>query len=112
MVGSDGLPHDRMPHPRLWGAFARVLRVLVAEKGLLTLQEAVRRMTSLPASVFGLKDRGLVKAGAFADLVVFDPATIQDRATYGEPRQAAAGIREVFVNGIPRAGACAGRFLS
>ena len=110
-MGSDGLPHDRHPHPRLWGAFARMLGVYVAERGLLTLEEAVRRMTSLPAAVFGLEDRGLVRPGCHADLVVFDPALIHDRATYADPCLPAVGIRQVFVNGVPAEAGCAGRVL-
>ena len=111
MVGSDGLPHDVHPHPRLWGAFARMLGVIVAERHLLTLEEAVRKMTSLPAAVFGLKDRGLVRAGYHADLVLFDPAVVHDRATYAEPCQEAVGIRQVFVNGVPAQAGPAGCFL-
>lgn len=99
MVGSDGLPQDQHPHPRLWGAFARMLGVYVRERGQFTLQEAVRKMTSLPAEVFGLKDRGRVEPGCFADLVLFDPLRVRDCATYAEPRQTAEGISRVFVNG-------------
>ncbi len=111
MVGSDGLPHDVHPHPRLWGTFPRFLRVYVGERGLLTLEEAVHRMTSLPAEVFGLEGRGLVKPGCHADLVLFDPARVRDTATYDHPAQAAEGILEVFVNGVPRGTGAAGRFL-
>ena len=117
MVGSDGLPHDRHPHPRLWGAFARVLGEYARDRGLFTLPEAVRRMTSLPAAVFGLVDRGLVREGHYADLVLFDPERIRDQATYEEPGRPAEGIRGVFVNGrqawpAPRDGSgCHGRFL-
>ncbi len=110
MVGSDGLPHDVHPHPRLWGAFARTLARAIAG-GPLTLETAVRRMTSLPAGVFGLKGRGRVKVGHHADLVLFDPATVRDRATYAEPDLPAEGIREVFVNGQPARSRPAGRFL-
>jgi N-acyl-D-amino-acid deacylase len=117
MVGSDGLPSDEHPHPRLWGAFARVLGEYARDRGLFPLQEAVRKMTSLPASVFGLKDRGLVQPGCFADLVLFDPVRVRDRATYEEPRLPAEGIARVLVNGrqawpLPGTGsACWGRFL-
>jgi N-acyl-D-amino-acid deacylase len=99
MVGSDGLPHDQHPHPRLWGAFARVLGPCVRDQGLFPLAEAVRKMTSLPAQVFGLRDRGVVREGAYADLVLFDPDRVRDRATYERPRQPAEGIARVWVNG-------------
>ncbi len=99
MVGSDGLPHDSHPHPRLWGTFPRVLGRLCREEGLFSLEEAVHKMTGLSARNFGLKDRGVVREGAFADLVLFDPDTIIDRATYDEPKQPAAGVAFVFVNG-------------
>lgn len=110
MIGSDGLPHDAHPHPRLWGAFARVLGHYARDVGLFPLEEAVRRMTSLPAARFGLADRGVVRVGAHADLVVFDPATIIDAATWDDPIRPAAGIEEVMVNGVPvwRAGAATG----
>jgi N-acyl-D-amino-acid deacylase len=115
MVGSDGLPADQHPHPRLWGAFARFLGLYVHEWGLFTLEEAVRKMTSLPAAVFGLAERGRVAPGCFADLVLFDPAAVRDRATYEHPREPADGIRAVFVNGRqawPEPGeAPGGRFL-
>jgi len=100
MIGSDGLPSDRMPHPRLWGTFPRVLGHYAREAGLFTLEEAVRRMTGLPAERFGLAGRGVLREDAFADLTVFDPETIIDRATFAEPVQQAEGIAHVFVNGI------------
>jgi N-acyl-D-amino-acid deacylase len=99
MVGSDGLPHDEHPHPRLWGTFPRVLGHYVRELQLLSLEDAVRKMTGLTAERFGLADRGTLKAGAFADLVLFAPDTVIDRATFEAPRQAAAGIELVMVNG-------------
>lgn len=99
MIGSDGLPHDVHPHPRLWGTFPRVLGHYVRELGLLTLPDAIRRMTSLPAAWFGFRDRGVVRQGAFADLVVFDPATVKDTATFTHPAQPAAGIDLVMCNG-------------
>ena len=101
MIGSDGLPHDFHPHPRLWGTFPRVLGHYCRELGLFGLEEAVRRMTGLPAGRFGLSGRGTVAAGAFADLTVFDPATVIDRATFEKPTRPAAGIEHVFVNGRP-----------
>jgi N-acyl-D-aspartate/D-glutamate deacylase len=100
MVGSDGIPDLRgMPHPRLFGTFPRVLARYVRERGILSLEEAVRRMTSLPAHVFGLVDRGLVREGAWADLVLFDPATIVDVASYDDPKREPRGISLVVVNG-------------
>jgi N-acyl-D-amino-acid deacylase len=99
MIGSDGLPHDQHPHPRLWGTFPRVLGHYARDVGLFSLEEAVRRMTALPAAQFGLKDRGSLRAGAYADLVLFDPKTIADRATFEQPRLPAAGIANVLVNG-------------
>jgi N-acyl-D-amino-acid deacylase len=99
MIGSDGLPHDEHPHPRLWGTFPRVLGHYVRDVKLFPLAEAVRRMTALPAAQFGLKDRGVLRPGAYADLVLFDPETIADRATFEQPRTPAAGIAEVMVNG-------------
>lgn len=99
MIGSDSIPADAHPHPRVWGAFPRVLGCYSRDLGLFSLEEAVRRMTSLPASVFGLADRGVLRSGAFADLVVFDPANVGDRATYEDPVQPATGIIMVLVNG-------------
>ncbi len=99
MIGSDGLPHDACPHPRLWGTFPRVLGHYQRELGLLTLEEAVRRMTSVPARVFGLSDRGTVRAGAIADLVIFDPRRVIDTATFSDPQRSATGIERVIVNG-------------
>ncbi|MEX1108265.1 MAG: D-aminoacylase [Dongiaceae bacterium] len=101
MIGSDGLPHDAHPHPRLWGSFPRVLGHYAREVGLFTMQEAIRRMTGLPAERFGLKGRGRLLPGAHADLVLFDPATVLDRATFEKPMQPAAGIETVFVAGEP-----------
>ncbi len=99
MIGSDGLPHDTHPHPRLWGTFPRVIGHYGRDEGLFGLEEAVRRMTGLPAETFRLPGRGVLAAGNFADLVVFDPETIADRATYDEPTLPAAGIAMVLVNG-------------
>jgi N-acyl-D-amino-acid deacylase len=110
MIGSDGLPHDEHPHPRLWGTFPRVLGHYVRDVKLFPLAEAVRRMTALPAAQFGLKNRGILKPGAYADLVLFDPNTIADRATFERPQTPAAGIAEVMVNGrtVWRDGAATG----
>jgi N-acyl-D-amino-acid deacylase len=99
MIGSDGLPHDAHPHPRLWGSFPRVLGHYARELGLFAIEEAVRRMTSLPAERFGLTGRGRLKQGYAADLVLFDPSTVKDRATFENPKQASAGIEAVWVNG-------------
>jgi N-acyl-D-amino-acid deacylase len=99
MIGSDGLPSDAHPHPRLWGTFPRVLGRYARDEGVLTLADAVRRMSGLPAAEFGLKQRGLVKPGFYADLVLFDPATVIDRATFEAPMTPAAGIDTVWVNG-------------
>lgn len=99
MIGSDGLPHDQHPHPRLWGTFPKVLGHYARDLGLFTLEDAVRRMTSLPAATFGFADRGVLREGAFADLVVFDPLTIADAATYEHPTLPARGIDRVMVNG-------------
>ena len=99
MIGSDGIPHDKHPHPRLWGTFPRVLGHYSRELGLFTLEEAVHRMSGLSAETFGIKDRGRVAAGCFADLVLFDPETVIDRATYEQPERPAAGIDMVLVNG-------------
>lgn len=100
MIGSDGLPHDVHPHPRLWGTFPRVLGHYARDVGLFSLEEAVFRMTGLPAREYGMERRGLLAVGNFADLVVFDPDRINDRATFEEPRQPSAGIGHVFVNGV------------
>jgi N-acyl-D-amino-acid deacylase len=119
MIGSDGIPGFGVNkvHPRMTGTFPRVLGKYVREEAVLRLEEAVRKMTSLPAQTFGLKDKGLLKEGFDADIVVFDPLTIIDRATYEEPNQGPAGIDHVFVNGSPAAekerilGAASGRVL-
>ena len=101
MVGSDGLFRGRRPHPRGFGAHARVLADLVREKGWLELPDAIRRMTGMPADRYGLADRGVVREGAAADLAVFDPDRIQDRATFRNGRASAEGVEYVFVNGTP-----------
>jgi N-acyl-D-amino-acid deacylase len=107
MIGSDaeartlsGPLATGKPHPRAFGTFPRVLGRYVRERGVLTLPEAIRRMTSLPAATFGFRDRGLLQAGKKADLVLFDPATIADRATFVDPRQPPEGIDSVWVNGV------------
>lgn len=99
MIGSDGLPHDQRPHPRLWGSFPRVLGHYVRERNLLSLEQAVHKMTGLSARRFGLQRRGLIRQGHAADLVVFDPLTIHDEATFDDPVRTSAGIHSVWVNG-------------
>jgi N-acyl-D-amino-acid deacylase len=104
MASSDGgllAVGEGHPHPRGYGAFARRLAVYVRDRRVVSLEFAIRSMTSLPASVFGLTDRGIIRPGAFADLVIFDPATIRDMATYKEPQKLAEGVSDVLVNGIP-----------
>jgi N-acyl-D-amino-acid deacylase len=101
MIGSDGLPHDKHPHPRLWGTFPRVLGHYARDIGLFGLEEAVFRMTGLPAREFGMAERGRIAAGHFADVVVFDADAIGDTATFEKPQRAAAGIELVLVNGEP-----------
>jgi N-acyl-D-aspartate/D-glutamate deacylase len=100
MVGSDGIPDLKgQPHPRLFGTFPKILGYYVREKQLLSLTEAIRRMTSLAATTFGLHQRGLIKEGYWADLLLFNPDTISDTATYDDPKQLATGVEAVFVNG-------------
>jgi len=99
MIGSDGLPHDAFPHPRLWGAFPRVLGHYARTRGLFSLEQAVHKMTGLPADRFRLPQRGRIAPGMHADLVVFDPARIADAATYAQPTTPAGGIDAVYVNG-------------
>lgn len=89
------------PHPRSYGAFPRVLARYVREQGVLSLEEAIRRMTSLPADQIGQPDRGRVREGAFADLTIFDPERIADRATFTDPHQYPVGVHHVLVNGVP-----------
>jgi N-acyl-D-amino-acid deacylase len=87
------------PHPRAYGNFARLLGKYVRDEKVITLEEAVRRLTSLPAANLGLDRRGSLRKGYFADVVVFDPKTIADKATFEKPHQFAVGVRDVFVNG-------------
>jgi N-acyl-D-amino-acid deacylase len=95
----EGVFLKSTPHPRAYGTFARVLGKYSRDEKLLTLSEAVRRLSALPATNLGLDHRGFIKEGMFADVVVFDPATIADRATFTQPRQYAVGMKQVFVNG-------------
>lgn len=118
VIGSDGLPNDPRPHPRLWGAFPRVLGRYCRDEKLFPLTEAVHKMTGLSARRFGLAERGEIREGYWADLVLFDDATIRDVATYADPRRAAEGISAVWVNGMCASrdqvptGDRAGRFLA
>ncbi len=117
MVGSDGLPHDTHPHPRLWGTFPRVLGRFCREEKLFSLEQAVHKMTGLSAGNFNIADRGEIRAGAYADLVIFDEEAISDTATFEDPAQPAAGIDHVIVNGKigwsagQHTGGRAGRFI-
>ncbi len=102
MIGSDGsltAPGDGSPHPRAFGSYPRVLGHYVRERKVLALEEAVRKMTSFPAARLGITDRGLLKAGLMADIAVFDPATIIDKATFTDPHHYSEGVRYVLVNG-------------
>ena len=105
------------PHPRTYGTTARVLGRYVRERGTLALETAVAKMTSVPAERIGLADRGVVREGAFADLVVFDPATVLDQATDAAPARYPTGVDDVIVNGRAairggvETGECPGRLL-
>ncbi len=116
-MAPEGLFLDSNPHPRAYGNFARLLAKYVREEQVVTLEEAVRRLTSFPAENLGVAKRGKLAVGYFADVVVFDPDTIQDHATFEEPHQYSTGVREVLVNGVAvlrngeHTGAKAGRFV-
>lgn len=101
MIGSDGIPHDAHPHPRLWGTFPRVLGLYARDLGLLTMENAIHKMTGRCAEAFGIVDRGVIREGAYADLVLFDPHTVIDNATFEDPKQISTGIEEVWTNGVP-----------
>ncbi|MGV8920895.1 MAG: N-acyl-D-amino-acid deacylase family protein [Pseudomonas sp.] len=100
MIGSDGLPEDPFPHPRLWGAFPRVLGHFSRDLGLFPLHTAVHKMTGLTAARFALHQRGEIREGYWADLVLFDPQRVRDVADFKNPQQAAEGIDGVWVNGV------------
>lgn len=100
MIGSDGLPGMPNPHPRLWGTFPRVLGRYARDMGLLSLETAVHKMTGLSAETFGLSDRGRIAPGLAADLVLFDPSTILDMATYRDPECLSIGVETVLVGGV------------
>ncbi|CNH19951.1 N-acyl-D-amino-acid deacylase family protein [Yersinia pekkanenii] len=118
MVGSDGLPRDPNPHPRLWGTFPRVLGYYSRDEKLFPLTTAIYKMTGMSAKRFALKQRGLVKENYFADLVIFDAEKINESGTFQHPKQKAEGIEYVFVNGVltyhqkTMTGQRAGRFLA
>ncbi|MFJ1252039.1 amidohydrolase family protein [Cupriavidus sp. CuC1] len=99
MIGSDGLPHDPAPHPRLWGTFARVLGHYCRDLGLFPLEQAVHKMTGLTARYFRLPGRGILSPGNFADITIFDAASVADMATFAQPVVRAKGIETVIVNG-------------
>ncbi len=99
MIGSDGLAMGGKPHPRLYGTFPRVIGHYARDGGLFTIEQAIHRMTGMPAEKFHLRNRGVIREGAFADLVIFDAKEILDTATYADPRRYPAGIGHVFVNG-------------
>ncbi len=116
-LAPEGVFLKSNPHPRAYGSFARLLGRYVRDEGVIPLEEAIRRLTSFPAGTFGLTGRGVLEPGAYADVVVFDPQRIVDRATFAEPHQYAEGVVHVFVNGVhtlrdgEHTGATAGRFV-
>jgi N-acyl-D-amino-acid deacylase len=116
-IAAEGMFLETSTHPRAYGNFARVIGKYVREEKVITLEDAIRRLSGLPATNLGLDHRGFLKEGYFADVVVFDPNTIADKATYDKPHQYAVGMRHVFVNGIQvikdgeHTGAKAGRAL-
>ena len=97
---AEGVFLETSTHPRSYGTFARVLGTYVRDEGIVPLSEAIRRLTSLPADNLELAGRGRLETGSYADVVVFDPATIADRATFTDPHQYAVGVRDVVVNGV------------
>jgi len=116
-LAPEGIFLERNPHPRAYGSFARVLGRYVRDEKLVPLEEAIRRLSALPAGNLRIERRGQLRAGYFADVVVFDPARIQDHATFKEPHQYATGVFHVLVNGVPvlrdgeHTGATPGRFV-
>ncbi len=116
-ISPEGLYADAKPHPRFYGTYPRALGRYVREKGTMTLETAINKMTGFPAERLGLRDRGLVREGMAADIVVFDPETVMDRATFEEPHQFPVGVPHVLVNGVPivsdgmHTGARSGRVL-
>jgi N-acyl-D-amino-acid deacylase len=110
MIGSDGLPHDARPHPRLWGAFPKVLGHYVRTRGMFSLEAAVHKMTGLTAANFGFRDRGVIAEGGYADITIFDPDTVDAGSDYENGAAPARGIAHVLVNGTVAwtEGACTG----
>jgi dihydroorotase/N-acyl-D-amino-acid deacylase len=97
----DGLLGQEHPHPRAYGTFPRILRKYVREEKKLRLEDAIRKFSALPALRMRLADRGVLKAGMWADVVIFDPQTVTDRATFESPNQLSEGMQYVLVNGVP-----------
>ena len=101
MIGSDGIPHDAHPHPRLWGTFPRVLGHYARGLGLFSMETAIHKMTGRCAEAYGIVDRGVLREGAYADLVLFDPATRSSTPPPStQPKQPSIGIEEVWANGV------------
>jgi N-acyl-D-amino-acid deacylase len=113
----EGVFLETSDHPRAYGNFARLLAKYVRQEHVITLQEAIRKLTALPAGNLSLELRGRLKPGYFADIVIFDPATIEDHATYEKPHQLATGVEDVWINGVRAVrdgmatGAASGRFV-
>lgn len=101
MIGTDGIPVGSKPHPRAWGTYPRILGHYVRDESVITLPDAIHKMSGMPADKFQLAGRGFVKEGAFADLVMFDPSTVIDTATYEDPKTPPVGMPHVIVNGVP-----------
>jgi N-acyl-D-amino-acid deacylase len=99
-VNVQGPLSESKTHPRAYGTFPRILGRYVRDQHLLTLEQAIRKFTSLPAQRLGLRDRGILRAGAFADVTIFDPAKVNDTATFEDPHRPANGIEYVLVNGV------------
>jgi N-acyl-D-amino-acid deacylase len=99
MIGTDGIWSHGKPHPRIYGSYPRILGMYVRQERLLSLEEAVRKMTSFPAQKFGLWKKGIVREGMDADVIIFDPDTIAERSTFQDPHQYPAGLPYVILNG-------------
>jgi N-acyl-D-amino-acid deacylase len=99
-MAAEGVFLKTSTHPRAYGNFARLLGKYVRDEHVIPLEEAIRKLTSLPADTLRIRERGRLEPNYFADVVIFDPATIADRATYEKPHQYAVGMRQVFVNGV------------